>query len=212
MSSIVLANEYSPLRAAIERKPDYGSVHTKAWLVPKKKQKLGVERQLKGHCSIKGVTYDNPEDMLEAMWKDTDSKLERYRYPDQESFKNREKQTGKGIWSHLLVKQVLKLNKNLLVEDAVALPGCAGFYKMVGSEKKFTGASFRKGLVPEFTIIKTDAADLPVEFTYGWRTVLMRLMKSGDLRYSQINKVWGEVHFGDARGKHWNLNVREFRV
>ena len=199
MSSIVVANEYT-------------SVHTKGWLVPKKTPELKRERQLKGHCKLAGVDYDSPEEMLEAMWQDTDAKLAPYRYPDQESFKNCEKQTGKALWSHSLVKQILKLNPNLFVEDAVALPGCAGFYKMVSGEKTFTGASFRKGLVPEFTIIKTDAADLPVAFTYGWRTVLVRLVKSRDLSYAQINRVWGEVHLNDARGKHWNINMREFRT
>jgi hypothetical protein len=197
--SIVVANEYT-------------SVHSKGWLVPKKKPGKHRERMLKGPATIKGVTYDSPEEMLEAMWRDTDAQLAPYRFPDQESFKNREKQTGKGMWSNELVRRILKLNRDLWVEDAVAVPGSAGFYRMRNGVKTFTGASFWKGFVPEFTIIKTDAADLPVGFTYGWRCVLMRLVKSRDLTYAQINSVWGEVHLNDERGKHWNLNIREFRA
>lgn len=190
---------------------EYGSVHTKAWLTPKKKPALGVERKVKGHCKLRGVTYDSPEDLLKAMWEDTDSKLKQYRYPDQEAFKNAAKQTGKGMWSNELIRKIKRLNRNLFVEDSVALPGCAAFYKTVGGVKTYTGSCFRKGYVPEFTIIKTDAADLPVEFHYGWRTVLLRLVKSGDLTMNQICRVWGDVHYGDARGKHWAAYMAEYR-
>lgn len=199
MSSIVVANEYT-------------SVHTKAWITPKKKAALGIERKMKGHCSIRGVTYDTPDEMLKAMWKDTDSKLEAYRYPDQDSFKNVEKQTGKQMWWRDLVKNVLKLNPDLFIEDSWGAPGCAGFYKMVGGEKKSTGASFRKGFIPEFTIMGADSADLVTSFTWGWRRVLIMLLKSGDLKWAQINRIWGDVKYGDERAKHWHLNVKEFRV
>lgn len=195
---------------------EYGSVHTKAWLTPKKKRELERERVVKGPCKIETPQgtreFDSTDEMLKAMWEDTDAKLSPYRYPDQESFKNVQKQTGQGIWSHIFVRQVLKQNSALFVEDCIAIPGCAGFYKTVDGEKKFTNASFRKGLIPEFTIIKTDAADLPVEFTYGWRTVLLRLVKSRDLTMNQINRVWGEVHYGDERGKHWAAYTSEYRT
>jgi hypothetical protein len=208
MSSIVVANEYQ-------------SVHTKNWAVPPPKPKPVIEQRAKGPCSMKirderskrwrKQEFASPEEMLKAMWQDTDSKLAAYRYPDQESFKNAEKQTGKGMWSNTLIQAVLHMNKDLFVEDSVALPGCAAFYQTINGQKTYTGACFRKGYIPEFTIIKTDAADLPVEFNYGWRTVLMRLVKFKALTYSQINKVWGEVHFNDARGKHWAQNIKEFR-
>lgn len=194
---------------------EYGSVHTKAWITPKKKFTLQRDRTVKGACRMRtpeGVrTFSSTEEMLKAMWQDTDAKLAPYRYPDQEQFKNAAKQTGKGIWSNQLIAQIKKLNRNLFVEDSIALPGCAAFYKTVAGEKKYTGACFRKGFIPEFTIIKTDAADLPVEFHYGWRTVLLRLLKSGDLTIAQINKVWGHVHYGDSRGKHWAAYTAEFR-
>jgi hypothetical protein len=198
MSSIVVANEYT-------------SVHTKGWLVPKKKARLHRERMLKGECKLGGVTYSNPEEMLEAMWHDTDLKLQRYRMPDQEAFKDKEKQTGKGMWSNAMIQSVLKLNPKLWCEDTVAIPGAAGFYWMRGKDKTFTGACFTKGFLPEFSIVNVDAADLPVWPTYGWRFVLVRLVKCGALTYNQINKVWGEVHHNDTRGKYWSLNIREFR-
>jgi hypothetical protein len=202
MSSIVVAGEYT-------------TVHSKAWLTPKKPQKVGRERRLKGPVKVRRngrglVTYDCPDDMMKAM-RDEAKSLE-VRYPDQESFENSEKQTGKGIWSHQLVKQIAKLNPNLFVEDSLLVPGCAAFYKILGKEKTATGASFRKGLIPEFTIFKPSTEIDSIAITYGWRTVVMRLVKSRDLRYADVLRIWGEVHHIDARGKHWNMNMREFRA
>lgn len=198
---------------------EIGSVHTKAWIVPPKVEPKPVERQAKGHCAtmLGGVRaeFDTPEEMLKAMWEDTDTKLAGYRFPDQESFKTRQKQTGKGIWSNELVAKILKLNHNLFVEDSINVPGCAAFYKTVDGEKAPAGgpiASFRKGFIPEFTIIETDKADLPIKFTYGWRTVLMRLVKTKDLTLKQINSVWGDVHYGDERAKHYDAYMREWKI
>lgn len=192
----------------------YESVHSKAWITPKKKPELRRDRVVKGACKLRTPQgtrrFDSTEEMLKAMWQDTDKQLEPYRYPDQEAFKNAAKQTGKGIWSNELISSIRRINPALFVEDSIALPGCAAFYKTVLGEKKYTGACFRKGFIPEFTIIKTDAADLPVEFHYGWRTVLLRLVKSRDLTMNQINKVWGHVHHGDSRGKHWAAYTQEF--
>ena len=199
MSSIVIANEYT-------------SVHSKAWLTPKKKEPLAVKRQVRGHCRIGARDFDSPEEMLDAMWQDTDAKLAQFRYPDQDSFKNRQKQTGKGMESSELVAKILKLNPRLFVEDSWGAPGCAGFYKTVDGEKKSTGASFRKGFVPEFTIMGADSADLVTTFTWGWRRVLIMLLKSGDLSWAQINRVWGDVHGSDERAKHWAANVSPYRI
>lgn len=156
--------------------------------------------------------FDSTEEMLKAMWQDTDKQLEQFRYPDQESFKNVEKQTGKSILHTTLVKQILKLAPHLFVEDSWGAPGCAGFYKMVNGEKVSTGASFRKGMIPEFTIFGADSADLVTTFRWGWRRVLVMLLRSRDLTWAQINRVWGDVHYGDERGKHWALNVSQFKV
>lgn len=195
---------------------EYGSVHTKAWIVPKKKRELERDRVVKGPCRMRGPngsrTFDSTEEMLKAMWQDTDAKLAPYRYPDQESFKNVEKQTGNGMWHTELVKRICKLNRYLFVEDSLLVPGSASFYTTRNNVKTYTGANFRKGFVPEFTIMKCDAADLPVDFTWGWRTVLMRLVKFGCLNMNQINRVWGDVHLSDSRGKHWAAHMEEFRV
>jgi hypothetical protein len=201
MSEIILANEYQ-------------SVHTKNWSVPPKPPKIGRERRIKGPVTIRRnsglVTYDSGDDMLKAM--KAERKAAETHFPDQESFENAEKQAGKGVWSHQLVRQIVKLNANLFVEDSVLVPGCAAFYKMIDGKKTPTGASFRKGLIPEFTIFKPVTEFDSMAITYGWRTVVMRLVKSRDLTYADVYRIWGEVHYNDARGKHWDLNIRKFRV
>jgi hypothetical protein len=201
MSSIVLANEYT-------------TVHSKNWSVPPKPQEIGRKRSVKGPVTIRRnsgvVTYDTGEDALKAM--EAERKASEVKFPDQESFENAEKQTGKPIWSHQLIKQITKLNPNLFVEDSVLVPGCAAFYKVIDQKKVATGASFRKGLIPEFTIFKPITDFDSMGITYGWRTVVMRLVKSRDLAYTDVYRIWGEVHFGDARGKHWNMNIRQYRA
>lgn len=201
-AKIVIANEYQ-------------SVHTKGWCVPPKKPQAKRERRVKGPVKVRRndrsiVTYDSPDDMLKAMRQEAEA--QKVKFPDQESFENAEKQTGKGVWSHQLVRQITKLNPNLFVEDSLLVPGCAAFYKNIEGKKVPTGASFRKGLIPEFTIFKPVAEFDSMNITYGWRTVVMRLVKSRDLSYSDVRRIWGEVHFGDARGKHWSLNIKDYRV
>jgi len=200
-SSIIVANEYT-------------SVHTKAWIVPKKKQQPGRKRMVKGPVRVEtnhgSMVYDSPDDMLKAMQQE--SKAAEVRYPDQEAFENVEQQTGKALWSYMLVRQVTKLNRSLFVEDSLLVPGCAAFYTIRDKKKVPTGASFRKGLIPEHTIFKRNSDFDSTNITYGWRTVVMRLVKAGYLTYSQMVRTWGEVVYTDARGKHWNANIREFRI
>jgi hypothetical protein len=215
MSSIVLANEYTKL-------PSFA----KGWAVKPKPPKLGIERQLKGHVTVKHghsyltdevstVTYDNPEEMLKGMHQATDKKLEAYRMPGQEHLKNSERQYGNGMWSRDLVAAVCKLNPNLWVEDSINVPGCAGFYKMVGETKVAAGspnASFRHGFMPEGTVCKADKADLLVEFVYGWRQVLVRLRKSGDLNERQFRSIYGYIPYSDDRGQRFASDLGEFRA
>lgn len=217
MSSIAVVSEYTPVEKAL-------SVHAKNWCVKPKRPKLGVERQLKGHVTVthghsyltdkvSRVTYDTPEEMLKGMHQATDRQLEAYRFPDQDSFKNENKQFSRAMWSQEFVRRVRKLNSALFIQDSKNARGCAGFYKMVGTVLTFTGASFRHGLIPEFTIMKSDKADLVTEFIYGWRGVcLLRLLKSGNLTWNQIMREFGDVPFSDERGKHWWIQTSGFRT
>jgi hypothetical protein len=152
-------------------------------------------------------------DTLKALWEATDKQLQRQRWEDQEDFKNQEKRMGKGIWHTELVTRLLKLNKDLICEDSQAMKECASFYLVQNNVRTYTGACFRKGFLPEFTVMKTDRADLPTQdgLTYGWRTVLQRLVQKKAITYRQMLSVFGEVHYGDQRAKHWDRAIAPFR-
>ena len=194
---IVPCTEYTPLP-----KERFSSKAFR-WLTPKKKPELVVKEQL---------PYRDRDELL-RLWESTDSMLAGQRYPDQDDFKNVKRQMGKSMSHSELVRKVCALNKNLVVQDSTAMKGHAAFY-FVNADKTltYTNASFRKGTVPEFTIMTTDAADLPVHYPqYGWRTVLVRLLKGKYLEWNQVLRVFGDVKYTDSRGKHWFNNVRNFK-
>jgi hypothetical protein len=209
MSKIVLAGKYA-------------TVHTKNWAVPPKKPELKHDQIARGPCRIrlkdekgrKQETYRNPDEMLKAMHERTQAKLAPHKIQDQDSFQNVAKQTGRGMWHTQLVRQIIKLNSDLWCEDCVAIPTCAGFYKMVHGVKTFTGACFTRGFVPEFSIINPDNAGQMTSagITYGWRMVLARLVNSGDLTMNQVVRTWGDVQHSDERGKHWAGKVGRYRT
>ena len=158
-------------------------------------------------------------ELLQAMHEDTDRMLESQRMPGQKDFTNTEKRTGKGIMSGEFIKRVLKLNRNLVCEDSLGWKGGAAFYwlktnpKMGEREKKYTSACFLHGLIPEFTIVKEDAAGLvhSGDITYGWRTVLQRLIAQRALTYAKVREEFGEVEHSDLRGQNWDTAVRPFK-
>jgi hypothetical protein len=210
-SDIVLANEYT-------------SVHSKAWIVPKKKQKPGLERRVKGHVKLnRDVTtqkllplpvdeFDTAEEMMRGVKQSTDKLLDKFRYPDQKSFTEVEKRYTNGMWSNELVRRILKANPNLFVEDSRNIPGCAGFYKLVEKKKVAAGrpnASFRHGFMPEATVIKENSDRLATEFIYGWRQVLIRLRRSGDLPDVQFRALWGVVDYSDERARGWAIDLSD---
>ncbi len=202
MTSIVVASEYT-------------SVHSKAWLVPKKKPRLEHERILKGHCKLGAREFDSGDDLVKAMRQDTDQTHEKFRYPGQRQMTNIEKRYTNGMWSNELAKRILKANPNLFVEDSKNIPGCAGFYKMVEKKKVAAGkpnASFRHGYMPEATIVTENHQHLATEFIYGWRQVLIRLRRSGDLTALAFKRLWGVVDYSDERAKGWANDLSEFKV
>jgi hypothetical protein len=149
-------------------------------------------------------------EQLYEKWEQTDRALESQRYPDQASFANVEQQRGKAMWSKELVSRVIRLNNALFVEDSLGMPGYAAFYTVRQGIKVPCGAAFKKGYLTEFAVIYPDAADLPVRYEPGWRTVLMRLVQFKALTKKQVLETWGDVYHNDARGKHWHLWLKDF--
>lgn len=137
------------------------------------------------------------------------AKIDANRFPDQDNFKDAERQMGRPLHSSQLVLKISKLNPQLICEDSINCKGHAAFYFVEGKEKKATGASFKKGILPEFSIIETDAADLPVRVQYGWREVLLRLVKAKQLSLGQVLRAFGDTT--TVQSKNWRRDAQKFR-
>lgn len=127
-------------------------------------------------------------DELERLWEDTDRQLERERLPQQEDWKNPERQQGISLHSNELIRRVKKMNPAIWVEDSQRFRDRAGFYYATPNARLFSGAHFKKGMVHEFSRIFTDTADRPVAVEYGWREVLHRLMKKRLVSWEQVKR------------------------
>lgn len=153
----------------------------------------------------------SPQEQLKAHYEDTDRALMRYRLSDHDDLQDAAKRMGTPLMSNDLITRVEKLTgRKVWAEDSYRDPqNVAGFYHIKKGEKTFICA-FDKGPMPEFSIVLTDAADLPIKEKRGWRTVLTRLLQADVLTWSQV--VYG---FGDGRShaaaNRWSFNTREAR-
>lgn len=152
----------------------------------------------------------SPKEQLKQNYEDTDKRLDTYRLSDHNDLKNAEKRMGKQLMHNDLIKRVEKItHKRIWAEDSYRDPNVVGFYHVKNGEKTFICA-FDKGAMPEYSIILTDSADLPVKEKRGWRTVLTRLLQAKAMSWGEV--VYG---FGDglshAASSRWDFNTREFR-
>jgi hypothetical protein len=134
----------------------------------------------------------------------------RYRLSDHDDLKDAAQRMGTPLMSNDLITRVEKLTgRQVWAEDSYRDSSVVGFYTVKKGEKTYI-CSFDKGPMPEFSIILTDAADLPVKEKRGWRTVLTRLLQAGVITWPQV--VYG---FGDGRSHRaadrWSFNTRDFR-
>ena len=149
------------------------------------------------------------QEKLAELWEDTDKQLQQERVPDQENWKNADRQRGIPLDSNELVRRVQKMNPLLWVEDSLGCPGHAGFYFVKQGHKAFSGAHFKKGMVFEFSRIYVDAADRPVGLEYGWREVLHRLLKKRLLTWGQIVKQF--PIYASVRSEAFDRQTQELR-
>lgn len=151
------------------------------------------------------------QEKLQKSFQETDGMLMQYRLSDHEDLKNAEKRMGKPLMSSELILRIEKLtNKAVWAEDSYRDPdNVAGFYTIKKREKVLVCA-FDKGPMPEYSIIMTDAADLPIKEKRGWRTVLTRLLQADVLTWSQVKYGFGEG-MTHAAANRWAFNTSEFR-
>ncbi len=212
MSSIIQTENLEKTFKALRNPHVYG------WTVKPKPKPLEhrerVKRNQKSTWAKGGMTTETiySGDLLARMYEETDKQLEKNRFPGQEDFKQAQKRMGHIMHSGEFIRKVLALNKNLIYEDSKWNKECGAFYVKQGEEKVYTTACFKLGWIPEWTIMKTDTADLPTRdgLTYGWRTVLQRLVQRRCLTVKQINRMFGPVFHGDLRGKNWAMATNQF--
>ena len=154
------------------------------------------------------------KEALQKSFEDTDRRLRIYRLTDHEELKDVRARFGRPLSSQELIRRVLKLNSALWVEDSINMPGNCGFYRTHtpqfpgDSDKQFL-AAFPKGVLPEFSIILTDAADLPIKEQRGWRTVLLRLIQQKALNMAGVLEAFGDAY--NATAKRWMQYTQRYR-
>lgn len=139
----------------------------------------------------------------------TNKALDRYRLDDHDDLKNINLRIGSPMLSNEFIGRVEKATKRRIwAENSYRDSSIAGFYTTKNGEKTYI-CSFQKGAMPEFSIIVTDAADLPIKEQRGWRTVLTRLLQSKTITFPEINSAFDiREHLADER---WKANTQRFK-
>lgn len=139
----------------------------------------------------------------------THKALMQYRLADHDELKDSDLRVGSGMFHTEFIRRVEKgTGRKVWAEDSYRDSSVVGFYTMKNGEKSYI-CSFGKGFMPEFSIILTDDRDLPVKENRGWRTVLTRLLQTGNIRMFQIrNSFEIKDHLADER---WRANTQNFK-
>lgn len=146
---------------------------------------------------------------LKQKKQETNKALDRYRLDDHDDLKNINLRIGSPMLSNEFIGRVEKATgRRIWAEDSYRDNTIAGFYTTKNGEKTYI-CSFQKGPMPEFSIIVTDAADLPIKEQRGWRTVLTRLLQNKAITFSEINSAFDiREHQADDR---WRANTQRFK-
>jgi len=155
------------------------------------------------------------QEALHELWQDTDRRLDPQRFggseAEQNKWKRSEQRVGKPMSHMQLATYVTRSNPSIIMETSLSAPENAGLYLVHRGGKKYLVA-FAKGSLPEWSIIETDRADLPVREVRGWRTVLLRLLKQKALTFTQVSRIVQE-HYGFSPvvwNRVWREHVRDF--
>lgn len=148
------------------------------------------------------------EEALLRSFEQTDKAVDRYRLDDHDHLKDANARTGRPMAHTELIGRVRRATSNVWAEDSRNAPENAGFYTNKAGVKTYLCA-FEKGVLPEYTIIFTDCADLPVKQRIGWRNVLLRLLGAGVLTWAQVLDIFGDAHGINSR--RWKFYTRRYR-
>jgi len=145
-----------------------------------------------------------------------------HRIGDQDFLTNQEAASVNYLQPFEFIHRLRKLNAALLFSVG-GVPGCVSVWaEMLDDEP--TSATFGRltkqpiacgfridSPLPEFSWLETDQWNIATkEGERGWRTVLIRLIKTGFLKYNAVKAEFGEPL--GQRGKLWNLELQHYKI
>lgn len=128
--------------------------------------------------------------------EDEDRRLANKRLPGQEERKESPARWGRAMHSSEFINRLRQIIPNLHVRDG-NIPGDISLYKVFGDSVDYV-CYLTSGIMPEYEIVRVDEHNLPVGSKRGWRTVLLRLIKSGLVTEEQAIKCFGHPSNGEA--------------
>ena len=138
------------------------------------------------------------------------------RWAHQDDYRNDEARLGRLMHHSELLLQLHRLIPNLYIIDGRILGDLAIYKTYGGPQKRLEGNSFEylfympTGFLPEFSTYEFNERDVIVkEKQRGWRTVLLRLVRTGLLTEEKCRKVFGEAL--GAGATVWHRKLWEFR-
>lgn len=143
--------------------------------------------------------------------------VKRQRWEDQDEFRNDDARQGSSMLHSDLLAKLRTLVPDLYITDG-RIEGDLAVFRTYGQpQPRLEGRTFEylfyvpTGLLPEFSQYEFDTVrDIPIkEKKRGWRTVLLRLIKTGLLKESDCNRVFG-VPSGPA-STIWHRELYKFR-
>lgn len=147
---------------------------------------------------------------------------EHHKLPGQDFLTNQDMAAVNYLEPFDFIRRLRKLNASLLF-GVGGVPGCVSLWTTALDDEP-TSPTYGKLVempiscgfrvdrpLPEFSWLETDKWNIATkEGERGWRTVLMRLIKGGFLKYHAVKAEFGEPH--GERGKLWHEQLREYRV
>lgn len=144
--------------------------------------------------------------------------VKKQRWNDQEEVRNPESRIGRPMLHSDFLLVLQKLVPSLFVTDGNIVGHLAIYQTAACKQKAWDDRDFRylfympTGILPEFSVYEfsDDGMDVPIrESQRGWRTVLLRLIKSRLLDESTCNAVFGRPEGPSAN--RWHRELKNFR-
>lgn len=122
----------------------------------------------------------------------SDESVEGYKFEGQDILLDEKSRLVNGISVKDFMLKLLKIRKFFLTDSN--FPGMLGLW--VGQEFNEENSKFvcaiQQPTMPEWSVIRLDAHNLPVNFRYkGWRTVLVQLVREHIITEDQAHQLFG---------------------